>query len=119
MCNHGFASSGTLCDDHRSCTSGDTCNANGGCSGTVKPDGQSCDDGNLCTDGDRCNAGGKKSTKVNYLFICPIKWNFLKSKKVNCEYFRCMNLTTKKKIVHSVNKSQLFIFFCTEFEITL
>ncbi len=44
------------CDDGNPCTV-DACDAQGGCTHTVRANGSVCDDGSLCTDGDTCQAG--------------------------------------------------------------
>ena len=54
------------CDDHNSCTAGDTC-VSGRCVGTVQPDDSGCDDGNGCTAGDRCAQGLCTADPV----VCP------------------------------------------------
>jgi hypothetical protein len=60
LCSKPVAPSGTPCDDGRSCTHDDTCQAGtlaGTCSGIPVADGTACDDTNACTVGDSCSKG--------------------------------------------------------------
>src|SRR5262249_14181330 len=50
-------------DDADVCTSGDVCDENGTCAGTITP-GIACDDADACTSVDACDAAGKCTGRV-------------------------------------------------------
>jgi hypothetical protein len=56
------SASAQTCDEFDECTINGTCQPNGTCVGTPKPDNTTCDDANPCTINDKCVSGSCKGT---------------------------------------------------------